>query len=68
MVTSLDRFPVVNKDRIRQHAESFRSDTYANKKTFKANTSGSTGTPFTVLQDVDKKRRHTSDVHFFGKR
>ncbi|WP_373517303.1 CoF synthetase [Pricia sp.] len=63
--TKLDKFPVVDKNLIRAHSNLFRSEAYADKKTFKATTSGSTGTPFTVLHNVDKKRRHTADVHFF---
>jgi len=63
--TSLDRFPVVDKNLIRKNIKSFYSNLYTNKKTFKASTSGSTGTPFTVLHDTDKKRRHKSDVRFF---
>lgn len=63
--TSLDLFPVVDKNRIRLNAKSFCSIGYANKKTFNAVTSGSTGTPFNVLQDADKKRRHALDVRFF---
>ncbi len=63
--TLLDKFPVVNKNLIKKNSGIFLSETYKNKKTFKATTSGSTGTPFTVLHNVDKKRRHTADVHFF---
>ncbi len=61
----LDKFPVVNKNVIKKNSRIFLSETYRDKKTFKATTSGSTGTPFTVLHNVDKKRRHTADVHFF---
>lgn len=61
----LENFPVTNKTLIKTSSVSFRSEAYTDKKTFEATTSGSTGTPFTVLHDVDKKRRHTADVHFF---
>lgn len=61
----LETFPVTNKTLIKASSVSFRSEAYTDKKTFEATTSGSTGTPFTVLHDVDKKRRHTADVHFF---
>jgi len=63
--TILDKFPVVNKNLIKRDVDAFRSEAYTDKKTFKATTSGSTGTPFTVFHNVDKKRRHTADVHFF---
>lgn len=61
----LERFPVVNKNTIRQNPGLFHSASYANEKTFKATTSGSTGTPFTVLHDSNKKNRHTADVRFY---
>jgi len=63
--TQLSQFPVVDKNKIKKDAALFRSQTYLGKKTFEATTSGSTGTPFTVLHDVCKKRRHTADVRFF---
>lgn len=62
----LDQFPVTNKNLIRQDANSFLSSAYLDKKRFEATTSGSTGTPFTIIQDIDKKRRHTAAVHYFG--
>ena len=61
----LENYPVTNKNMIKISFDSFRSDVYLNKKTYKASTSGSTGTPFTILKDSDKKRRHTADVRFF---
>ncbi len=61
----LENYPVTNKSIIKLSSVSFQSDEYTHKKTFKASTSGSTGTPFTVLHDLDKKKRHTADVRFF---
>ncbi|MDT7828411.1 CoF synthetase [Pricia sp. S334] len=61
----LDRFPVTNKNLIRDNREDFLSDAYLDQENHKVTTSGSTGTPFTVVQDVDKRERHTADVHFF---
>ncbi len=61
----LENYPVTNKNLIKMSSDSFRSDEYTQKKTFKASTSGSTGTPFTVLHNLDKKKRHTADVRFF---
>ncbi|NNE76890.1 MAG: phenylacetate--CoA ligase family protein [Pricia sp.] len=62
---SLEQFPVLDKNLIKENYSSFLSDIYLNKETFKATTSGSTGTPFTVLHNKDKKRRHTADVRYF---
>ncbi len=64
--TSLNCFPVVNKNLMRKDVESFYSDSYRGKKNYKSKTSGSTGTPFTVLHDVDKKGRHSADVRYFS--
>ncbi len=63
--TQLESYPVTNKNMIKTSSVSFQSDNYLGKKTYKASTSGSTGTPFTVLHNTDKKRRHTADVRFF---
>ncbi len=62
----LDRFPVVNKNLIKENSGFFWSKTYLKRTTYKAITSGSTGTPFKVLHDTNKKRRHTADVLYFG--
>ena len=64
-IVALKHFPVVDKNTIRMGAASFCSSLYADKKTYKSTTSGSTGTPFTVHQDRDKRRRHIADVRFF---
>lgn len=61
----LENYPVTNKSLIKMSSVSFQSDAYTHKKTFKASTSGSTGTPFTVLHNLDKKKRHVADVRFF---
>jgi phenylacetate-CoA ligase len=63
--TVLEQFPVVDKNRIKSDSSLFRSDAYLNKKTYKSTTSGSTGTPFTVLHDTEKKRRHRADVRYY---
>lgn len=63
--TLLEEFPIVDKNLIKINSSLFRSDAYANEKTYQATTSGSTGIPFTVLHDTDKKRRHKADVRFY---
>lgn len=64
--TMLSDFPVTNKSLIRENFEWFRSEAYPDKKTHRVTTSGSTGTPFTLLQDAAKKRRHIADALYFG--
>lgn len=61
----LENFPVVNKNMIRSQADRFISEEATKGKVFKATTSGSTGTPFTVHHDLNKKKRHQADVRYF---
>jgi phenylacetate-CoA ligase len=63
----IEYFPVVNKNIIRENLAEFRSVTYKDKPSVKMTTSGSTGTPFTVFQDLNKKSRNYADTLFFAK-
>lgn len=65
---SLLDFPVVNKLILRESMEQFISDNYKQKDSFEVSTSGSTGTPFIVLQDKNKKYRNTADTLYFGEK
>ncbi|MDX1362812.1 MAG: CoF synthetase [Arenibacter latericius] len=62
----LDQFPITNKNLIKNNKDAFRSLAYQNEKIHYASTSGSTGVPFTIAYDTDKKHRRTAEVHFFG--
>lgn len=62
----LSNFPVVDKNLIRTQQDLFLSPFYDKEKLFKLTTSGSTGTPFTVYQDKNKKNRNAADVFFFA--
>lgn len=66
--TALSDFPVINKNIINTFRESFLSQTHNNKKKFKVSTSGSTGTPFTIYQDILKKNRNTADMIYFAEK
>ncbi|WP_152657622.1 phenylacetate--CoA ligase family protein [Oceanobacillus sp. CFH 90083] len=59
-------FPVVNKNFIRDNQESFMSQKYQTNELFKMSTSGSTGTPFTSYQNLEKKRRVNAEAIFFN--
>lgn len=59
---TLQDFPIINKSIIRENFKEFQSDTFKDKTNFKMSTSGSSGTPFTTLQNSDKKRRNTADT------
>lgn len=64
---SLQELPVVNKDTFRNHYEEFRSRTFLNAKdNRKMSTSGSTGTPFTMIQNKDKINHNTAGGIFLG--
>jgi phenylacetate-CoA ligase len=59
---SLQDFPVINKILIQENYNAFKSTAYLNKKQYKVSTSGSTGVPFTVYQNKNKKYRNTADT------
>ncbi|MDT7829340.1 CoF synthetase [Pricia sp. S334] len=59
---NLQDFPILNKSVIRENYPSIQSSAFRGKDNFKMSTSGSSGTPFTTLQNKDKKRRNTADA------
>ncbi|WP_340063249.1 CoF synthetase [Ascidiimonas aurantiaca] len=63
----LETFPVINKNIIRDSQNDFRSSFYKDKTVSKVTTSGSTGTPFSVYQDTDKKKRGAADMIFYAR-
>ena len=65
---SLQDYPVVNKTIIREDFGAFLSSSFTDEERVPAVTSGSTGTPFTVYHDQDKKNRNTADTIFFAKK
>lgn len=66
--SSLQDFPVIDKRIIKAHDEAFRSDVFREARLQVMHTSGSTGTPFAVLQDPDKRRRALAEMICFGRR
>nr|WP_299381522.1 CoF synthetase [Allomuricauda sp.] len=65
---SLEHFPVVNKQIVREQFGLMRSQTYMNKYSHQVLTSGSTGKPFKILHDKNKRDRNTADTIFFAER
>jgi phenylacetate-CoA ligase len=61
---SLADFPVVDKGLIKERKEAFLAAP-REKGLFATTTSGSTGTPFTVYQDRDKRARHQADTLYY---
>jgi len=64
--TTITGFPIVNKSVIKQNYEQFISNSYKKENLKPVVTSGSTGTPFKVLQDPNKVLRNTADTIFFA--
>ena len=64
---SIQDFPVINKVIIQQNFDKFQSTEYKDKDNIKVSTSGSTGVPFFLYQDKNKRRRNHSDVIYFLK-
>lgn len=64
----LSDFPVVNKNIIKNNFEDFKSEKFNGEEVSPVTTSGSTGTPFTVLQDISKRNRNSADTVYFAKK
>lgn len=65
--TPLEQLPVVNKDTFRNHYEAFLSETFKNAKDNRVMcTSGSTGTPLSMVQNKDKINHNTAGGIFLG--
>lgn len=61
-------FPIINKNIIRDNLEEFRSSGFRAKDCVIVSTSGSTGAPFRVLQNKEKKLRNLADnIYFYEK-
>ncbi len=66
--SELSNFPVINKNLIRDNFEDFTSSKYNAKNCILVSTSGSTGAPFSVLQNKSKRWRNTGDTIFYSKK
>ncbi len=65
---SFQDFPVINKKMIQDRFELFKSDGFKTDTLFKVSTSGSTGVPFKLYHNKDKRLRNTADVLFFSEK
>lgn len=63
---TLKDFPVVNKNLIRDNLKDFTSHKFELKNCIKASTSGSTGTPFSIYQNIEKVNKNIADDVFFS--
>jgi phenylacetate-CoA ligase len=62
---SIDSFPVINKNIIRNNYEAFQSPEFLKAAVVTMHTSGSTGTPFVVRQDKNKRDRVYAEMMYF---
>lgn len=62
----LEEYPVVNKTLYKEQESSFFSSKYKKDDLWKMSTSGSTGTPFTMYQDANKRRRVLAELIYFN--
>ncbi len=62
----IEKFPIINKNIIRDNFENFQSQEFIDKPKYEAKTSGSTGTPFLIYHDRNKKNRSIADNIYFS--
>ncbi|MDO5980457.1 CoF synthetase [Flavivirga spongiicola] len=65
---SLSDFPIIDKRVVQNNYDDFNSDLFCDKKNAPRVTSGSTGTPFKIFHDQNKRDRSTADIIYFGKK
>ncbi len=65
---SLKDFPVIDKGIIRDNFNSFKSIKFIDKQNTAVVTSGSTGTPFRLYHNKNKRLRNNADIIYFTKR
>lgn len=65
---SINEFPIIDKNKIRNNIDSFISNKYSLNDLMPAITSGSTGTPFKIYQDKGKKKRNLADTVYFAEK
>lgn len=65
-VQRIEDFPVVTKVEYKEKFNLFQSELFLGKPLHCMSTSGSTGTPFTVNQDMNKRSRTLADIIYFN--
>ena len=64
--TNLADWPVVSKKELRENKASHLSSLYEAENLISMSTSGSTGTPFSCLQDINKKKHVNAEVIYYS--
>lgn len=66
---SLQNFPIINKKLVRENFEQLKSQKFLNNKSnYRVYTSGSTGNPFEIYHDGNKRDRNTADTIYFAEK
>lgn len=63
---SLKDFPIINKNIVKDNEDKILSKEYSGKRLHIMTTSGSTGTPFKIKQDMNKRNRVLAEIIYFG--
>lgn len=63
--SNLSDFPVIRKTIIQENFKQFQSRLFIDKENFKVSTSGSTGVPFFLFQNKNKRQRNHADAVYF---
>ena len=63
---TFEQLPIVNKSIIRDGGDLFLAESMRGKSLHEETTSGSTGAPFTILQNAEKRLRASADSLFFS--
>lgn len=63
---ALNEYPVINKNIINNNMDAFLAKKYKGVKTHKMSTSGSTGIPFKVSQNEEKRQQVIAEVLYFS--
>lgn len=66
--TDLNSWPVVNKNVLRENKDAHLSTAFVQNRLISMSTSGSTGTPFSCLQDMNKKKHVNAEVMYYSGR
>jgi len=65
-ISDLKYFPIVDKSIIRSRFTEFLSKKFDKRDLYQQTTSGSTGAPFTVIKDKNKRLRHQAENIYFS--
>lgn len=63
---NISEYPVINKSIIMKNMNEFKSREFTNKKTHIMATSGSTGIPFRIEQDMGKRKQVLAEIIYFS--